>query len=319
MCATAPSAPALVALDWGTTSLRAWLLDSRGGVLDATRAPRGIMQIPDGDFARAMAEVADRWPDLPAIAAGMIGSSQGWLEAPYLACPASLDDLAEGLVPVPGTRLWIVPGIRRPAALPDVMRGEETQIAGALALRPDLTAGARCVLPGTHSKWAEIAGGRIETFATWMTGELFAVLRAHSILGKPAREAERQPGPQTGAGAAAFLRGVDAARTGHGLAPLLFSSRTLVLSGEIAAADSLDYLSGLLIGDEIRSALCAPVARPDAPLLLIGEPALCARYAGALTRFGVTGAAGIEEAAVAGLWRIATAAGLVTPRTTETA
>lgn len=301
MTGTKPSAPTLVALDWGTTALRGWLLDSRGHVLATSRAPRGIMQIEGGDFAAALAEITAGWPDLPAIAAGMIGSAQGWVEAPYLACPASLDDLAGGLTRAPRGRLWIVPGVRRPGDLPDVMRGEETQIAGALALRPELAARARLVLPGTHSKWAHVAEGRIESFATFMTGELFAILRDHSILGRAA-------GPDGGGdGAAAFLGGVDAARHADGIAALLFSARALALTGGIAASEVLDYLSGLLIGDEIRSGLAEPGPAP----LLIGEPALCARYARAFARFGIAGAEIIPDAAVAGLWRIAATAGLV--------
>lgn len=306
-----PSEPALVALDWGTTSLRAWLLDSRGHVLATARAPRGIMQIADGDFAGALTEVTVGWPERPAIAAGMIGSTQGWIEVPYLSCPASPAELADGLVQAPGRELWIVPGVRRTGDLPDVMRGEETQITGALALRPELTPRALFVLPGTHSKWARLADGRIETFTTFMTGELFAVLRDHSILGRAAG-----PSPNVdGDGDAAFLRGVDAAREADGIAPLLFSARALALTGAIAASAVLDYLSGLLIGDELRSASVEPAVAP----LLIGDPGLCARYARALSRFGVADAETIPDAAAAGLWRIATAAGLVADATTEAA
>ncbi|HMQ93889.1 MAG TPA: 2-dehydro-3-deoxygalactonokinase [Amaricoccus sp.] len=309
MAATEPSEPALVALDWGTTSLRAWLLDGRGRVLDSARAPRGVMQVAGGDFAGALGDVTAAWPSLPAIAAGMVGSAQGWVEAPYLPCPASPGDLAGALVQAPGRELWIVPGVLRPGDRPDVMRGEETQIAGALALRPDLAADARLVLPGTHSKWARVSAGRVASFTTYMTGELFAVLRDHSILG---RTAGSGPGRD---GDAAFLRGVDAARKADGIAPLLFSARALVLTGGIAPADALDYLSGLLISDELRSALAEPGGAP----LLIGEPALCARYARALARFGVDGAEAIPNAAVAGLWCIASAAGIVSPTKTEVA
>lgn len=301
--------PALVALDWGTTSLRAWLLDRRGRILDSIRAQRGIMQVADGDFAGALAEVTAAWPELPAIAAGMIGSTRGWIEAPYLQCPASLDDLALGLVRVPDGRLRIVPGVMRAGDAPDVMRGEETQIAGALAMRPDLAAGARLVLPGTHSKWVRVAEGRIESFTTYMTGELYALLRDHSILG---RTAAAPSGPD---GGSAFLRGVDAARAADGIAPLLFSVRALVLTGGLAPGDALDYLSGLLIGDELRSAL----AEPGPPPLLIGEPALCDRYERALARLGVASAGAVPDAAVAGLWRIAVAAGLVKNATPEAA
>ena len=302
--------PALIALDWGTTSLRAWLLDARGEVLAMARAPLGVMQVQNGDFAGAFDAVTAGWPDLPALAAGMVGSRQGWVEAPYLACPTGLDDLAGALVPAPGRRLWIVPGVLRTGGAPDVMRGEETQIVGALALRPELNARARLVLPGTHSKWAEVSGGRVQTFATYMTGELFAVLREHSILGRPAAQAGSGAG-----GEDAFLRGVEAAREADGVASRLFSARALVLTGGLPASDSLDYLSGLLIGDELRSALAGSEAVP----LLIGEPALCARYALALRRFGLTGAAILEDAAITGLWRIAAAAGLVQDTTPEAA
>jgi 2-dehydro-3-deoxygalactonokinase len=269
------------------------------------------MQIAGGDFAGALAEITAGWPKLPAIAAGMIGRAQGWVEAPYLSCPASPDDLGGGLVPAPGGRLGIVPGVRRPGSPPDVMRGEETQIAGALALRPELAARAHLVLPGTHSKWARVAEGRIETFATFMTGELFAVLRDHSILGRAA-----EPYPNVdGDGDSAFLRGVDAAREAGSIAPLLFSVRALALTGELAPSEVLDYLSGLLIGDELRSALIEPDPAP----LLIGDPGLCGRYVRAFARFGIAGAETIPDAAVAGLWRIATAAGLVKPAATEAA
>ena len=307
MAASEASAPALVALDWGTSSLRAWLLDGRGRVLDSARAPRGIMHVENGDFAGALDAVTAPWPSLPAIAAGMIGSAQGWVEAPYLPCPAGPGDLAGALARVPGRQIWIVPGVLCAGEHPDVMRGEETQIAGALALRPELAAGARLVLPGTHSKWARIAAGGIESFTTYLTGELFAVLKNHSILGRLT-----DPAPGHG-GDAAFLRGVDAARGADGIAPLLFSARALVLTGGIAAADALDYLSGLLIGDELRSALTEPGEAP----LLIGEPALCARYARALASFGLDAVEAIPDAAVAGLWRVATAAGIVEPTKAE--
>jgi 2-dehydro-3-deoxygalactonokinase len=303
--------PALVALDWGTSSLRAYLLDGSGRVIESAREPRGIIQVEAGGFDEIFDGIAGAWlrrhPKLPAIAAGMVGSAQGWVEAPYLPCPAGPDDLAGSLVQVPGRRLWIVPGVLQPGDRPDVMRGEESQIVGALALQPELSADARIVLPGTHSKWTRVAAGRIGSFTTYMTGELFAVLRNHSILGRPAGSG---PGCDRDA---AFLGGVDAARDADGIAPLLFSVRALVLTGGIAPGDALDYLSGLLIGDELRSALADPGATPR----LIGEPALCARYARALARFGVDGAEAIPDAAVTGLWCIATAAGIAKSTKTE--
>lgn len=301
--------PALIALDWGTSSLRAYLMDARGGILDRAQSPMGIMKVGAAGFAAAFDAIAgtwrDRWPDLPAVAAGMVGSTQGWVEAPYVRCPAELGNLAV-LTEVPERNLHIVPGLMLGGEeAPDVMRGEETQIVGALSLRPELTGHARMVLPGTHSKWARIASARIETFATYMTGEVFAVLRDHSILGRFAREGA--PAPDAAEAREAFLRGLDAARSEEGIAALLFSARSLVLTGALSPGASLDYLSGLLIGEELRSALDDPTE----PLVLIGDPALSVRYRIALDRFGVLNVVEIEDAAATGLWCLAVAAGLV--------
>ena len=312
------SEPGLIALDWGTSALRAYLLDRGGAVLGSRSAALGIMQVADGDFAAAFAEVAGdwraRWPALRAVAAGMVGSAQGWVEAPYLDCPAGPEDLAGALAPVPGGTLLVIPGVAQRGAAPDVMRGEETQVAGALALRPALRTRCRLLLPGTHSKWVEVTDGRIARFRTFMTGELFGVLRAHSILG---RFAAGHAPPGEPEGRDAFARGVGAAREGaSGLAPLLFSARALVLTGGLRPEDSLDYLSGLLIGDELRCAL------PDGPreaIALIGEPDLCRRYRDALALFGVADAGLIENATPAGLWRVAAQAGLTAAAHTEPA
>ena len=314
--ATARS-PALIALDWGTSSLRAYLLGPDGAVLDSRSAPQGIMQVPGGDFAAVFEAVTGewrrRWPELRSIAAGMIGSAQGWVEAPYLPCPAGPEELAGGLVPVPGGALLVVPGVARYGEAPNVMRGEETQIAGALALDPALGEGSLLVMPGTHSKWVSIEQGRIARFDTYMTGELFAVLRGHSILGRFARDL---PKPAEDAAAdAAFLRGVRAVREGGHVAPLLFSARALVLTGGLRPELSLDYLSGLLIGEEL---LCGLRDRTEG-VVLIGDPALCRRYREALALLGVSEVREIGNAAIAGLWRIAVQAGLVAGTSKETA
>lgn len=297
----------LIALDWGTSSLRAWLLGPGGAVLESTRAPLGLMQVEGRAFAAAFDTVAGGWraraPHLPALASGMIGAAQGWVEAAYIACPAGPEELGRQLAAVPERGLFIVPGVlqRHPA---NVMRGEETQIFGALALRPDL-AHARIVLPGTHSKWVTLEAGRITGFDTWMTGELFAVLRTHSILGRFAGESVA---PE--AAACAFAEGVRAAQAAGRASGLYFSARARVLAGDLAPGAALDYLSGLLIGEEIAAAL-QPGDRP----VLIGDPALCARYRAALGHFGAEVAAEIPEAAVAGLWQVALAAGLVKDNT----
>jgi 2-dehydro-3-deoxygalactonokinase len=301
--------PTLIALDWGTSSLRAYLLGAGGVVLEERSEPLGIMKVVDRNFAGTYDAVTrdwrERWPNLNALASGMIGSAQGWVEASYARLPAGIDDIAHALVPVPGTSLHIVPGLMQTGDAANVMRGEETQIFGALKFAPELAARGELVLPGTHSKWVSLAKGKVARFETYMTGELFAVLRDHSILGAFARKGETaQPRDAENA----FLRGVDAVRNGNGRADqLLFSARALVLAGELDPACSLDYLSGLLIGAELASALEERRAAP----VLVGDKALCARYRLAFSRFGLDEVGEIEGAAVAGLWAIALAAGLV--------
>lgn len=305
-------APArLIALDWGTSSLRAYLLGEGGALIEERRQPWGLLHLPEGGFAAALQGVAGDWltalPTLPLIASGMVGSAQGWREAPYAGCPADAAALAAQLLrfeALPGVALHIVPGVRLGGTRPDVMRGEETQVVGLLALQPVPAAHATLLMPGTHSKWVRVDAGHIVDFHTYMTGELFALLREHSILGRPAREA--------GGGQAsdeAFDRGVAAVRAAGvaGATALLFSARALVLGGQLRAGDSLDYLSGLLIGEELRCAL----AGDDAPEpVLVGDVALCARYRRALALFGRSARTAGEGAAAAGLWQIATRAGL---------
>ena len=257
----------LIALDWGTSSLRAYLLgDGRRRHRSASQ-PWGILHLPEGDFAAALKAVAGDWldaaPGLPVIASGMVGSAQGWREAAYVSFPADGRSLAAQLLAFeawPGVQLHIVPGVRCSGERPDVMRGEETQVVGLLLRQPVLAAMAVLVMPGTHCKWVWVADGCIAEFNTYMTGELFALLAQHSILGRPARQAGG-----AAASDSAFERGVSAVRAnGAGATPLLFSARTLVLTGQLAAADSLDYLSGLLVGEEIalRAAGHRPMPRP---------------------------------------------------------
>ena len=293
--------PRLVALDWGTTSLRAYLLGAAGVVLDRRSESLGILQIPGRDFAGVYRTVTKEWrqhhPGLPAIASGMIGSAQGWIEAPYVDVPADLDAVVRMMAVEPDTGLRIIPGLSQRGAAPDVMRGEETQLFGAQAHSRSLAHGGRVVLPGTHSKWARISNGRIEGFTTYMTGELFAVLRGHSILGRladPAAAGETAVGP-------GFLRGVQAARDAPGaLSSLLFSARSTVLVGDLPATESLDYLSGLLIGDELRWALTAG----DPPLAIVGDPTLGGRYVAALREFGVRDVELLGDTGPVGLWQI---------------
>jgi len=234
----------------------------------------------------------------------MIGSRQGWIEAPYRDCPAGVDAIANALTRVPDTPLLIVPGliVRDAAGVPDVMRGEETQIIGAL---DDSGRRGIYVLPGTHSKWAIADAHGIENFASFMTGELYGVLREHTILGRLAG---------AGSDEAAFDRGVVASlRVGAALIHDLFSARTLALTGALASDGVGDYLSGLLVGAEIAAARAwtARNALDRAKVTLVGEQALCERYAQALQLAGIDAKQGPDAAAARGLWRIAQRAGLV--------
>jgi 2-dehydro-3-deoxygalactonokinase len=232
----------------------------------------------------------------------MVGSRQGWQEAPYCACPAGFDDVAARLLWVPPGRIAIVPGLtcEREAltgdpALPmlhDVMRGEETQILGALQI---LGVGdATLVLPGTHSKWVRVAGGRIESFATFMTGEVFALLRHHSILGRTLPETDR------GGDDAAFALGVRVALKGDSLLSTAFSARTVALFDQLEDRQRTDYLSGLVIGEELRA------QRPIAgTVIIVGADALTQRYRQALALKAVASCCVGAEATWAGLWAIA--------------
>ena len=311
--------PALIGLDWGTTAMRAYLFDTDGRVVDSRASSDGIMRLPqDGGFDAAFDAACGDWldssPALPVIAAGMVGSAQGWREAPYVDTPADASALVAGIVRVTTARgvcVHIVPGVIERSELPNVMRGEETQIVGALA--SDAIAGsARTLvgLPGTHAKWAVVRGERIESFHTFMTGELYAALRDHTILGRTMVEPST---PDT----QAFLRGVTVAKHAHraGLLATIFSTRTLGLTGTLPAEQQPDYLSGLLIGHELCG-LAALLETRDAALAneaprLIGSAALCERYRLALAEFGCARARVVEGAAENGLWRIATQAGLV--------
>ncbi|MCJ0974817.1 2-dehydro-3-deoxygalactonokinase [Pseudomonas sp. PS1] len=305
------SEPCLIGIDWGTSSLRAYLLGQDASLLDSRAQPWGIQYTPDRDFARAYRLLLEdwlaQWPGLPAIASGMIGSRQGWCEVPYVDCPADASALAAAMVCLETGvgRLHLVPGVRQLGSRPNVLRGEETQVFGAIALKPELADDALLLLPGTHSKWVEVQYGRLQAFSTFMTGELFAVLRDHSILGRPALEAGAISDADT------FIRGVQTARDSgsRGIADCLFGVRSLVLCNELQPNQSLEYLSGLLIGEELRSAL-GGTASASVPVLL-GDPSLCARYRLAMESFDVQTAKPIKNPGTAGLWQIAEAAGLV--------
>jgi 2-dehydro-3-deoxygalactonokinase len=298
---------ALLAIDWGTSSARAYAMDRQGRIRDARSAPLGVQRVANREFAQALRTLCDgEAPEgVPLLACGMIGSRQGWIEAPYCACPADFGAVVAGLARVPGTALAIVPGLicHDDDGIADVMRGEETQILGALA------DGARTrqvvLLPGTHSKWAIIGPDGIEAFSTFMTGELYALLVEHSILGRLSA-----PGSDD----EALARGVrHSLRGSAALTHDLFSARTLALTDQLAPSGVGDYLSGLLLGAEIAAARrwLERMRLATTRLTLVGAQTLVKKYRAALAIAGIDAEIGADDAAARGLWRVARHAGLL--------
>jgi 2-dehydro-3-deoxygalactonokinase len=290
----------LIGIDWGTTACRAYLIAD--GAVQARADGPGILRVENGAFGpvlRAMIDpwIGDRMP--PILLSGMIGSRQGWVEVPYVACPAAIEELAAGLgcIDAPGFgSIAVVPGMTVTAGdMPDVMRGEETQVFGALALSG--RADGLFLLPGTHSKWVEVTGGRIVAFRTFMTGEIFAALKDHTILGRLMRASEGD--------ADGFARGVaeGAALGGAGaLLNRLFAVRTYGLFDRLPDKALADYLSGLLIGAEIAEATAG--GRHDI-ITIIATPALAVRYANALRQLGHRCVTALEDCVAAGHWQLA--------------
>jgi 2-dehydro-3-deoxygalactonokinase len=290
----------LVAVDWGTSSLRIARMDAQGRVIEERSSAQGILIVPGGDFATVFIAACADWVRADGsfcLMSGMVGSRQGWLEAPYCACPAGFADVAGALawlMPAPGgARVAIVPGLScEHDGVPDVMRGEEVQVFGALQVL-DLQ-DATLVLPGTHSKWVTVRGQQIHGFSTFMTGEFYSLLRQHSIL-------SRTLPPEDGAlDEAAFDRGVTQALAGGSLLSTAFSVRTLSLMDRMAAQALPSYLSGLVIGEELRAS-----APAGGMVVVMGAPALAVRYERALAHLGVPTRRVGSEATWRGLWAIA--------------
>jgi 2-dehydro-3-deoxygalactonokinase len=272
--------PALLCIDWGTSNRRAWWLGAAGEVLAEHSDDQGLLA-SQGRFAEALRRLLPGGPPLPPNApilmAGMVGAASGWLEAPYMDASQPLAALAHHLMPVPaaGPRSFIVPGVcfSAPDGSVDVMRGEETQLLGALALGHG---DGWYVLPGTHSKWVRLQGGRVADLATYMTGELFALLTQHGTLSSVTRAAAPDapadpPAPE------AFTRGVAAAAR-SGLSNALFGCRAQVVAGRMPAGEAREYLSGLLIGAEWHDVLRRAGRGPE-HITLIGSAELAQRYA----------------------------------------
>jgi 2-dehydro-3-deoxygalactonokinase len=268
-------ADGFIAVDWGTTNRRAYMIDRDGSCSDEFEDGEGVLSVPAGGFEAAVAEIRARMGDKPMLLAGMIGSNRGWIEVPYAKCPAGLGDLAAQLVWSPDGSAALVPGVAYLNDRADVMRGEEVQILGAAEageIPPD------CLVchPGTHNKWIELRGGRIHRFRTVMTGELFNLLRDKSIL-SDLLKAETEVGE-------AFRDGVGRSLGGAAITAELFETRARFLLGRSKAEDCASFVSGLLIGQDVRVGL---ERRSDLPVVVMGRPELTRLYAAALAQASV--------------------------------
>lgn len=290
---------ASICVDWGTSSFRAYRLDKSGEVLEGRRADAGILAIDDGDFEGAFLSLVGDWleahPNVPLLLSGMIGSRQGWSEAPYLDCPASVQALGEALHPLALSsrrQAWIAPGLtcHDSSGVPDVMRGEEVQILGALEVL-ELQDATFC-LPGTHSKWARVSAGAVTGFQTYMTGEVFDVLRRESILGRMIEHAAWSE--------ESFAAGVRRSGNDGHLLNQLFGVRAAGLFEQLAPETAGAFLSGLIIGHEVRAALV-----PEQKVYLLGESGLIELYATAIEICGGTCARVPDGATAKGLARLA--------------
>lgn len=269
--------PAWIAVDWGTTHLRTFAMAGNGTVLAKAISEDGMGRLARPEFEPALLRQIGAWLDAarvtPVIACGMVGSRQGWFEAPYRPVPCTpLDAGGMGQVPVADPRIsvQIVPGLKQTTP-PDVMRGEETQIAGALALAPGFE-GVLC-LPGTHSKWAHVSAGEVVSFQTCMTGEMFALLSEQSVLRHGMAEDRWDD--------AAFDAGVSETLSyPERLGARLFGIRAQGLLADLSPGAARARLSGLLIGVELAG------ARPywlGQAVGIVGASRLSALYARALT------------------------------------
>lgn len=299
----------LVVIDWGTSNFRAFLVDAASGeVLDSRRSASGLRALSQSEFPHYCASQTDDWREgggaasgaekIPVYLAGMVGSARGWHEAPQLELPVTAADLAQNVVAAPGLdNVWIVPGVKQvtPEHV-DVMRGEEVQAFGALALAG--VEGGDCCLPGTHSKWARLDAGRMTAFNTMMTGELYHAVRFHTLPGEPAREdAPFDEG--------AFRLGVSRAGCPGGVMHALFEARSRHLYAGLESPQIGSFLSGVLIGEEVRA---MTAARPElGKVYLVGADSLRQSYAIALEASGIeVEAIDSDRATLAGVIAIAT-------------
>ena len=292
-----------IALDWGTTSFRAYLVDGEGVVTDQFAAPEGILAVKDGKFEGVLESHIGSWDKaLPVIASGMITSRQGWVEVAYAECPAGAEELARSLhrlATASGRKIHFITGLHynSPTLLHDVLRGEETQVVGELS-----SGAAHFVAPGTHSKWIDVAGGQITQFASYMTGESFALYRHHSILGRLMTSDKPD--------STAFKRGVEKAfGDPAGLLHLLFSTRTLGLFNAVGSDSLHSYLSGLLIGAEVAHA--TRTHSKTSHYVILASKTIGEAYETVLTMAGLSSRLASPQCGVVGQRVIAKAAGVI--------
>jgi 2-dehydro-3-deoxygalactonokinase len=293
----------MLAVDWGTSSLRIYRLDADGKILDVRHSPNGILSVNDEMFSRALENEAGDWisaDEGPILMSGMIGSRQGWKEAAYVSCPAGISEIASALTEVTWNtnHAWIAPGLRcrHLSGVHDVMRGEEVQILGIV---DDLGDGEhRVCLPGTHSKWVTVRDKNIVSFTTHMTGEVFAVLREHSILGRTMNPNSTMASDQFSE--TAFLSGVSRSSDRDGLLHHLFGVRAQVLSDELGENESASYLSGILIGHELRSS-----TTDSREIHLLGSTELTKLYTLAASTMNMDSVVHDAEAVTRGLYAVA--------------
>lgn len=266
-----------IALDWGSTNLRAWYY--REGICqEERRSESGITRLEGRTPPEVFAAVTQGWPvtELPVVMAGMVGSNAGWMSVPYLSCPVSLNEVASRLTRV-DNRAWIVPGLSIDNDdNHNVMRGEETQLLGAVKLAP----ATHYVMPGTHCKWVREEGGQIVDFRTVMTGELHHILMKHSLIGAGL--------PEQQADAGAFHQGVETGANDHTILSRLFEVRAAHLLGTRPRETIAEFLSGLLIGHEVAQMAGTFIQGDNAPLTLIAGNSLADRYQKAMAFTGLS-------------------------------
>jgi 2-dehydro-3-deoxygalactonokinase len=298
----------MIGIDWGSSGFRAYRLNDEGSIRERRTAASGIASLTPTDYAAVLQQQIGDWlhddPTTPVLLSGMVGSRQGWREAPYAACPAGMAELVAHLCPVDlgdGRKARIVPGLscRGADGNPDVMRGEETQIFGL-----DLPAQATLCMPGTHSKHVQVRDGRITAFATAMTGEIFALLKSHGLIAAMLAPADSKPEELE---IAAFETGLALSGQPGGLLHHIFSVRTRRLFNELSAEAAAHYLSGILIGHELRATAWA------GQVVIVGTGGLAMRYRKAFAFLGIDTDVAPEDAAATGLYRLGKLAARRTP------